>query len=236
MSDKVKRNTAPKSVMVVDDHVLFREGLISLFRSAPDFVVVGEAGSVQDAIENAHSLHPDIVLMDFSLPDGTGLDATRAILADLPDCKIVFLTVHEADEKLFAAVRAGAQGYLPKNVASSSLLSGLRSLELDEMAISRKMSSHIVKEFSHSNLQSTKNEQLITKLSPRELDVLSELEPGVSNSEIAQRLVISENTVKHHVRNILNKLEVKNRREASVIAHQAGLQSKYFNSLNDMNS
>jgi len=230
MPKKDNFNAQPKKVMVVDDHYLFREGLISLFRSAPDFVVVGDAGSVQEGIENAHSLKPDIILMDFSLPDGTGLDATKEILEDLPDCKIIFLTVHETDDKLFAAIRAGAQGYLPKNVASSSLITSLRSLDQGEMAISRKMTSRIVKEFSHSNLQSTMTEQLITKLSPRELDVLSELEPGVSNSQIAERLVISENTVKHHIRNILNKLEVNNRREASVIAHQAGLQSRYSNS------
>jgi len=230
MPKKDNFNAQPKKVMVVDDHYLFREGLISLFRSAPDFVVVGDAGNVQEGIENAHSLKPDIILMDFSLPDGTGLDATKEILEDLPDCKIIFLTVHETDDKLFAAIRAGAQGYLPKNVASSSLITSLRSLDQGEMAISRKMTSRIVKEFSHSNLQSTMTEQLITKLSPRELDVLSELEPGVSNSQIAERLVISENTVKHHIRNILNKLEVNNRREASVIAHQAGLQSRYSNS------
>jgi DNA-binding NarL/FixJ family response regulator len=229
MPKQNRTDAAAKKIMVVDDHILFREGLISLFRSAPDYVFVGEAGSVQEAIEKAHSLHPDIVLMDFSLPDGTGLDATKAILEDLPGCKIVFLTVHETNEKLFAAIRAGAQGYLPKNVAGSSLISSLRALEQDEMAISRKMSSRIVKEFSHSNLQGRVKEILITKLSPRELDVLSELEPGVSNAQIAQRLVISENTVKHHMRNILNKLEVKNRREASLIAQQAGLQSNYSN-------
>lgn len=229
MSKEAKKIATAKKVMVVDDHILFREGLISLFRSTPDYEVVGEAGSVQEAIENAHSLHPDIILMDFSLPDGTGLDATKTILMEFPNCKIVFLTVHEADEKLFAAIRAGAQGYLPKNVASSSLISSLRSLDQGEVALSREMTSRIVKEFSHSSLQSKMNETLITKLSPRELDVLSELEPGVSNSEIAQRLVISENTVKHHMRNILSKLEVKNRREASVIAQQAGLQSKYSN-------
>jgi len=226
MKDQNNENGKCKKVIVVDDHILFREGLISLFRSASDFKVIGEAGSVQEGIERARALQPDIVLMDFSLPDGTGLDATQAILKEIPNCEIIFLTVHETNEKLFAAIRAGAKGYLPKNVAGKSLLSSLRALERDEMALSRKMSSRIVKEFSRSSLQNTLNEEILRKLSPRELDVLCELELGVSNYEIAQRLFLSENTIKHHVRNILSKLGVKNRREASLIAKQAGLKSK----------
>lgn len=219
----------PKKVMVVDDHILFREGLISLFRSTPDFEIVGGVGSVQEGIEGALSLFPDIILMDFSLPDGTGLDATEAILKIMPECKIIFLTVHEADDKLFAAIRAGAKGYLPKNVAGSNLISSLRALDRDEVAITRKMTSRIVEEFSRSDLQSVATEEVFTKLSPRELDVLCELQPGATNHEIAQRLFLSENTVKHHVRNILSKLEVNNRREAGLIAYQAGLTSKYSN-------
>jgi DNA-binding NarL/FixJ family response regulator len=216
----------PKKVLVIDDHILFREGLVSLFRSTPDFVIVGEAGSVQEGINSSRSLQPDIVLMDFSLPDGTGLDATQVILREIPGCKIIFLTVYEADEKLFAAIRAGAKGFLPKNVASSNLIASLRALDRDEIAISRKMTSRIVEEFSHSNHKDTLKDEIFKKISPREMDVLCELESGASNFEIAQRLFLSENTVKHHIRNILNKLEVKNRREARLIAQQAGLQSK----------
>lgn len=232
MTNQDNTSGTPKKVMVVDDHILFREGLISLFRSTPDFVIVGEAGSVQEGIEGALSLFPDIILMDFTLPDGTGLDATEAILKIMPDCKIIFLTVHEADDKLFAAIRAGAKGYLPKNVAGSNLISSLRALDRDEIAITRKMTSRIVEEFSRSDLQSVATEEVFTKLSPRELDVLCELQPGVTNHEIAQRLFLSENTVKHHVRNILSKLEVDNRREAGLIAHQAGLTSRYSNTQN----
>ena len=213
--------------MIIDDHILFREGLISLFRSTPDFKIVGEAGNVQNAIKKAKLLHPDIILMDFSLPDGTGLDATKAILAEMPDCKIVFLTIYEANDKLFAAIRAGAKGYLPKNVPASNLISSLRALERDEMAISRKVASSIAEEFAQSDPHSAKNDEVFTKLSPRELDVLCELQPGVSNFEIAQRLFISENTVKQHMQKIFNKLGVKNRREASLIAQQAGLKSKF---------
>ena len=220
MTNQDNTSGTPKKVMVVDDHILFREGLISLFRSTPDFVIVGEAGSVQEGIEGALSLFPDIILMDFT------------ILKIMPDCKIIFLTVHEADDKLFAAIRAGAKGYLPKNVAGSNLISSLRALDRDEIAITRKMTSRIVEEFSRSDLQSVATEEVFTKLSPRELDVLCELQPGVTNHEIAQRLFLSENTVKHHVRNILSKLEVDNRREAGLIAHQAGLTSRYSNTQN----
>lgn len=217
----------PVKVLVIDDHILFREGLISLFRSTPEFEVVGEAGYVQEGIEKARLFNPNVILMDFSLPDGTGLDATETILAEMPDCKIVFLTVYEADDKLFAAIRTGAKGYLPKNIAGSNLISSLRALNRNEMALSREMTSRIVKEFSHSNLQPENNAEILLKLSPRELDVLCELQPGVTNFEIAQRLYLSENTVKHHIRSILEKLGVENRREANLIALRAGLKSKF---------
>jgi len=212
-----------KKVLVIDDHILFRDGLINLFNSTTDFKVVGDAGSVHEGIEKARLLQPDIIIMDFSLPDGTGLDATKAILSELPECKIVFLTIYEADEKLFSAIRVGAKGYLPKNVARSDLISSLHALDRDEMAISRKMASRIVEEFSHSDLQLANNEELLSKLSTREIDVLRELQTGLTNQEIANRLFISENTVKHHIRNILSKLEVNNRREAALIARQLDL-------------
>jgi two-component system nitrate/nitrite response regulator NarL len=226
MTDLANGTDTPKKVMVIDDHILFREGLISLFRSTPDFQIVGEAGSVYEGIENARSLRPDIILMDFSLPDGTGLDATKAILKETPDCKIVFLTVHETDDKLFAAIRAGAKGYLPKNVAGQNLLASLRALERDELAFSRKMTSRIIEEFSQTDLKSAVSEEILVKLTTRELEVLGELSTGASNLEIAQRLFLSENTVKHHVQSILDKLGVENRRQAGQLARQAGLKSE----------
>jgi DNA-binding NarL/FixJ family response regulator len=137
-----------KRIMLIDDQILFGEGLMSLFRSTPDFEMVGSAGNVHEGIEQALALRPDIILMDFSLPDGTGLDATRAILARLPECKIVFLTVYEEEESLFAALRMGAKGYLLKNVNSNDLLSSLRALDRGENAVSRKMMSSVLNEFS----------------------------------------------------------------------------------------
>jgi DNA-binding NarL/FixJ family response regulator len=227
MSDANNSAEVVKKVLLVDDQILFREGLESLFRSTTDFEMVGCAGTVYEGIEQAVLYKPDIVLMDFSLPDGNGLDATRAILAQLPDCKIVFLTVYEADDTLFAALRLGAKGYMLKNVNSADLLASLRALDRGEKAVSRKMMSAVLDEFSRTKLVDPDREKLLTKLSPRELDVLREIESGATNLEIAQRLFLSENTVKHHIRNILDKLGVDNRREAAVIARQNMLVSKF---------
>ena len=214
----------PKSVLVVDDHVLFREGLVSAFNSTPDFQVVDQAGTAKEAVEKAFHLKPDIILMDFSLPDGTGLDATRDILDELPDCKIIFLTVYETDENLMEAIRLGASGYLLKNISSSSLLASLMSLANGEIAMSRKMMSRIV-EFSRSSPQFPVQD-LLTKLSSREVDILLELQDGASNLQIAQRLVLSENTVKHHIHSILEKLEVENRRQAVILAKRMGVKKE----------
>jgi DNA-binding NarL/FixJ family response regulator len=160
---------------------------------------------------------PDIVLMDYSMPDGTGLDATQAIRAKLPACKVVFLTVHEADEKLFEALRAGAKGYLLKNIPSADLISSLRALDRDELALSRRMTSRVISEFAQAPSLAAKFDQL-SKLSTRETEILRELATGASNQEIANRLYLSENTVKHHIHSILEKLGVNNRHQAGLMA------------------
>lgn len=209
--------------LLVDDHTLFREGLASLLAGQPDFSVIGEAGSVQEAILMARDLRPDLVLMDFTLPDGTGLEATRAILAERPETKIVFLTVHEEDERLFAAIRSGAKGYLLKNVPVAKLLSFLRGLEQGEVAITPKMTSWILDEFSRTQPARGPASDDLSALTARELDVLREISTAASNREIAQRLFIAENTVKNHVSNILAKLNLQNRREATRFAQQRGL-------------
>jgi DNA-binding NarL/FixJ family response regulator len=222
--------TATKKILLIDDQILFREGLVGLFRSTIDFEVVGAAGSVHEGKELALLHKPDIILMDFSLPDGTGLDATRAIIQHLPDCKIIFLTVYETDENLFAALRLGAMGYMLKNITGSDLLSSLRALERGEKAISRKMASSVLDEFSRIGpltISGSSKQRLLAKLSPREIDVLREMESDATNLQIAQRLFLSENTVKHHIRNILDKLEVENRREAILFARHNALGSKF---------
>jgi two-component system nitrate/nitrite response regulator NarL len=211
-----------QKILVIDDHVLFRDGLVSLFHSTPDFHVVDQASTVKEGIEKAFHHRPDIILMDFSLPDGTGLDATRTILDELPKCKIIFLTVFETDENLLEAIRLGAKGYLLKNVSGASLLASLRALDQGEIAMSRKMLSRVV-EFSRS-MPLPPASDLLSKLSPREIDILYELQNEASNTEIAQHLFLSENTVKHHIHNILDKLNVKNRHQAGMLAKQMGLK------------
>jgi two-component system NarL family response regulator len=211
-------------LLLVDDHVLFREGLISLIGPQPDLKVVGQAGSVQEAISAARLLRPDIILMDFTLPDGTGLDATQAILAERSDTKIVFLTVREDDETLFAAIRAGATGFLFKNTRAADLLRRLREVARGEAGISPAVALRILDEFSRTAAPSLQGgDQRSSGLTTREIEIVREIAQGASNRDISNRLVISENTVKNHVRNVLAKLQLRNRREVMEYAQRHGL-------------
>jgi DNA-binding NarL/FixJ family response regulator len=151
--------------------------------------------------------------MDFSLPDGTGLDATQAILAEQPDIKIVFLTIHEEEERLFDAIRQGAQGYLPKHITSAQLLEYLRALQQGEYAIEPRYTKRIIDEFARSLAPDAASEADTSDLTLRELQVLQELRTGATNREIAARLTISEQTVKNHVSHILKKRNIRSRRE-----------------------
>ena len=211
-------------LLIIDDHILFREGLVSLFNTMPDFEVVDEAGTVNEGVEKAFHHKPDIKLMDFSLPDGDGLEATRIILDEMPNCKIIFLTVYETDENLIAALNLGAKGYMLKNVSSNSLISSLRALESGEMAMSRKMMSRALEysRFGHS----AKAADIINKLTPREVDILCEIQEGASNSDIARMFFLSENTIKHHIHSLLEKLSVENRRQAGALARKIGLKRR----------
>lgn len=204
----------------MDDHVLFREGLVAIIRSEPGIEVIGQAGSVREAVEMVGSLNPDIVLMDFGLPDGTGVDATRTILREYPECKIVFLTMSEEDDDLFAAIRGGAKGYLLKNMHPTKLVATIRSVHQGESALSRSMTLRLMEELARTKKPEYLSDPTLTR---RELDVLRELAAGLSNLEIADRLVISENTVKYHVHSILDKLGLSDRREAADYARRHGL-------------
>lgn len=211
------------SIVIVDDHALFREGLASILRAEPDFEITGLAGSVDESVKLVAELKPDIVLMDFGLPDGTGAEATARLLAMHPDCKVVFLTMSGSDENLLAAVRSGAKGYLHKNMSPSKLVAALRSVLHGESALSRSMTLKLMEELSRTKGSIQPVDPSFEALTPRELDVLQELVRGGTNQEIASRLVLSENTVKSHVHSILGKLNLRDRRQAASYAKDHGL-------------
>jgi DNA-binding NarL/FixJ family response regulator len=210
-------------LLIVDDHILFREGLAAIIGSEPDIEVAGLAGCVEEAVGMAKSIRPDMILMDFGLPDGTGANATRAILDVLPDTKIIFLTVFEDDENLFAAIRSGAKGYLLKNMRPAKLVAALRSVYQGESALSRTMTLRLMEELSRTKESGRAGDSTLAKLTNRELEVLQEITGGATNQEISKHLFLSENTVKHHIHAILDKLNVSDRREASLYARQHGL-------------
>jgi len=202
-------------VLLVEDHILFQESLGRLLDAQPDMTVVAGAASVLDAVIKARQFKPDVILMDFTLPDGTGVEATQAILTEQPAIKIIFLTIHEEDEKIFDAIRHGALGYLPKNVTSSRLLEYLRGLERGEVAIQPEFTARILKEFSHLPPRQDITAEATLRLTARQRDILRELKTGATNRQIAARLVISEQTVKNHVSRVLKKLNIKSRHELS---------------------
>jgi DNA-binding NarL/FixJ family response regulator len=212
-------------IVIVDDHVLFREGLATIIRQEADIDVVGLVGTVQEAVEIVSTLKPDIVLMDFSLPDGTGADATRKIIQEAPDCKVVFLTMSDREEDLLAAIRSGAVGYLMKNLTPAKLVASLRSVQRGESALSRSMTLQLMKELSRTRAPEPPQDPALGKLTPREIDILREIAAGKSNLEIAQTLYITENTVKYHAHSIFEKLNLHDRNEVARFAREHGFKS-----------
>lgn len=208
-------------LLLVDDHALFRDGLASLLSYRGDFEIIGEAADGREAIRQAVLLHPDVVLMDIDMPDIDGIEAARQIKEALPAVRIVMLTVYDDQERLFEAVRAGAQGYLVKSIRSQELLDQLQGLVRGEAAISRRMATRILEEFrrleQHAEILEPED-----GLSAREIQVLELVAARLSNKEIAERLSISEHTVKNHLRNILAKLQLNNRRQAAAYAVARG--------------
>jgi DNA-binding NarL/FixJ family response regulator len=212
-------------IIIVDDHVLFREGLAAIIRQEADIEVVGLVGTVQEAVETTLLLKPDIVLMDFNLPDGTGVEATQKILLDCPDCKIVFMTMSERDDDLLAAIRSGAVGYLLKNLTPSKLVAALRAVQQGESALSGSMTLKVMKELSRTKGPEHIGDPALGRLTRREKDILAELADGKSNQEISQQLYISENTVKYHVHSIFEKLNLHDRKEVARFAKEHGVKN-----------
>ncbi|MEJ2709578.1 MAG: response regulator transcription factor [Anaerolineales bacterium] len=209
-------------ILLADDHVLFRKGVAALLTCRQDMQVVGEAGDGLEAIAAARELLPDVILMDINMPKCDGLQATRQIKREMPHVKIVILTVSEEDQDLFEAIKIGAQGYLLKDLEPYQLYDLMESISRGEAPLSGAMAARILKEFTHPDPSSEK-EEVIDELTPREIDILELVVEGKTNKEISSELVISENTVKIHIRNILEKLHLQNRIQAAVYAVRQGL-------------
>jgi len=211
-------------VLLVDDHLLFREGLVNILKSQPDFEVVGEASDGLEAIIKASELTPDLILMDVTMPVCDGLEATQRIKREQPDITIVMLTVNDENEKVFEAIRNGAQGYLLKSISSKEMLASMRGAVRGEAAISGALGGRMLEEFRRISKQTI--DMSVTNpasLTVRELEVLELVAEGETNKEIATALNLSLHTVKSHMRKILAKLHLEKRQEAALYAKREGL-------------
>jgi DNA-binding NarL/FixJ family response regulator len=206
-------------VVIVDDHALFRRGLDLVLSEEPDRPVVGEAAAGIEAVHRAEEMAPDVVVMDVRMPRSTGIEAARRIRERLPDTKVIMLTVSDSEEDLYAAVKAGASGYLLKEISIEELADAVRAVARGHSLISPSMASKLLSEFNALVQQAEERQRsLLPSLTDREVDVLKLVAKGLSNREISEELYISENTVKNHVRNILEKLHLHSRMEAVVYA------------------
>lgn len=209
-------------VMIVDDHSVVRAGLGVVLGSEDDIVVVGEAATGDDAVVRAVETLPDVVLMDVRMPNGTGIEAARRIKDVAPSIKIIMVTVSDEDADLFEAIKAGASGYLLKSVDSDELCSGVRAVAANQSLISPVLASKLMAEYARAGREEEQTSVTAPRLTPRELEVLRLVARGMNNRAIAKELFIAENTVKNHIRNILEKLQLHSRIQAVMYAVQQG--------------
>ena len=208
------------SVLLVDDHAIVRSGVRAYLDSQPDLQVVGEAGSGAEAVRLAEELVPDVVLMDLIMPEMDGVEATWRVRRVSPRSQVVVLTSFHEDEQLFPAIKAGALSYLLKDIAPEDLADAIRSAALGEAVLHPRVAARLIQEM-RGERASTQN--IYTELSEREMEVLRLIAEGLSNADIAARLVLSEKTIKGHVSNILSKLHLTDRTQAAVLAWREGI-------------
>lgn len=209
-----------RRIVLADDHALFRDGLASLL-AAWGMEVVGQASDGQEALEKTRALKPDLVIIDINMPRMNGLQATRLIKAEMPDTDVVILTVADDEESLFEAVKSGAQGYILKNIPGDEFGRLLNNLAQGEPAMSRGLAKRLLDEFARQRAQARSVEDGEEPLTAREQQVLEQVAQGHTNKETAAALFLSEDTVKYHLKNIMQKLHLRNRAEvvAWVLRH-----------------
>jgi DNA-binding NarL/FixJ family response regulator len=219
VAKKADQSVEPVRVLIVDDHALFRRGLQMVLEGETDIDVVGEASDGQEAIERAENTTPDVVLMDVRMPKRSGIEATRTIKDTLPSTKILMLTISDEEADLYEAIKAGASGYLLKEISIEEVADAVRAVHAGQSLISPSMASKLLNEFAAMVKRRDERTQVPgPRLTTRELEVLKLVAKGLNNRDIGSELFISENTVKNHVRNILEKLHLHSRMEAVVYA------------------
>ena len=207
-------------LLVVDDHTLFREGVVALLNSVPEIEVVGMAEDGQQAVEMAAKVQPDVILMDIQMPKINGIAATRQIINDHPDMGVIVLTMFEDDDSVFAAMRAGARGYILKGADQEDMLRAIRAVARGEALFGPSIAERLK---SYLAPQDAAKSEAFPELTQRELEILELIAQGMSNAEISENLVIAVKTVRNHVSNIFNKLQVADRVQAVIRAREAGL-------------
>lgn len=214
MSEKIR-------VLLVDDHTLFRSGIKSLLQRNADFEVVGEAGDGLEGIKRVRSLKPDVALIDLHMPGVSGLEAVKAISEEMPEVRVLMLTVSEDAQDLIDALRAGASGYLLKNIETDTLIDAIRRAAQGESIVSQQMTAKLIQGVRNQpKADSAVLER--DKFSPRERDIMASLALGESNKEIARKLDLAESTVKIHVQNIFKKLNMTSRVQVALYAVEHG--------------
>ena len=215
-------STDPIRVLIADDHALFRRGLEMVLQGEAGLELVGQASDGQEAVQLASEVVPDVVLMDIRMPKITGIEAARQMKEVAPSAKIVILTISDEDDDLFEAIRAGASGYLLKDIPLDELADSVRAVHGGQSLINPSMAGKLLTEFATLARRDSEDEPAkhapAPKLTDREMEVLRLVARGLNNRDIAKELFISENTVKNHVRNILEKLQIHSRMEAVMIA------------------
>ena len=213
----------PIRLMIVDDHYLFRQGVLHTLQDEPDFLVVGEAASVAEAMQVVEEAQPDVILLDVILPDGSGLDALPAFRQLAPNARVLVLTVSDEDQVVVRAIVGGAHGYILKGVAASELVVAVRAVHAGNPCVTPSLALGLVRHLAEREASGDPGRDDLTL---RERQILEGIGAGKTNREIAEGLHISEKTVKHHVTNVLRKLHLRNRVEVALVAKDHGQQGQ----------